>query len=213
MYFMGGVDIMKEKHYIQIIVLLVVSSIVALSYYQNGEAINLFSIISAILSGVLAVYSLFSSYKNNENTDGALKKLELLTSKIDYKIDYLKDDVRSLKVIKNDGTYSNTILPGEDVSIYVSHISSESELLINKSSFDDELNNELMSFASTCKVLSAYILNTEKDKKSFTVIVAVKGKVFEDKLRQIVEDTISNNKIVKTEKINIQSTCSLVFRI
>lgn len=195
--------------------------LVALSFYKNQEAINLFSIVSAVVSIILGIYSLITSSTNNMEASKSFKDLEVINTKIDMKLDNLKDEVRSIKIF-NDSNDDN-LMKNEKIGIqdnilqYIANVNPRRNAQINEideTCFSNNLSDELKSYASKVEIITAtllYELSNDSFIKSFTVCVIIKGALNKDKLNNIVQDILSKNNGIITYEGNSSISSTGIF--
>lgn len=181
---------------------IIVGILIALSYYNNTAAINLFSILAAVVSTILAVYSLFTSNNNNDQVNKVFTDLQTLNTKIDTKLDYIKEDVKRITTVSSfdnsNKKEENQVLNLNDkVTVYVEHLWCESKMEISQKNFKMELRKSLLEFNSNCEIISANILHSQKDSNVVTILIVLDGKMMEDAIMKIVEQIKSKENVIK----------------
>lgn len=204
---------MNEKYYKYSTFVLIISGIIALSYFDNQDAINLFSIVAAVVSIILGVYSLFTSESKNNETNAVFRKLELLNNKIDMKLDNLKDEVKNIKVMNSDNKVEEIITYQGETYQYVSHTDFDSEVELDEEEIKQQINKGLNAYYSEMKIDFVKVLSKSKNIKSATILVIGKGRINEDIFEKIIGEAImhstkQSNSTQTNENKKIYSTRS-----
>ncbi|MDC0800720.1 hypothetical protein POG14_00875 [Clostridium paraputrificum] len=183
---------MKKNYYEYATWSLIVSGLIALSYYKNGDAINLFSIVAAVVSVILGVYSLFSSISQNQDTSKLVNEIDKLNDKINFKLDNIND---KLTLSINGKEIDNTNIR-EGVSIFVQHTNSKDELKVNKKDFKEKMNETIMNYGLSSELIDAQILSDDMNVNSVSLVVIMKGKIGTDQLVKIIDEVSRDSRIV-----------------
>ncbi len=190
---MEGVLTLNEKknYYKYSTFLLLIGIIIALSWYTNQDAINLFSIITAVVSIILAIYSLFTSNDQNKDTRDLNVEIKLLNERVISKLDSINDKIK----LNIDGKSYKADSADTGATIYVEHIDFENPIKVNSSDFEKKLVDNLSAYNKAWSVIEIKILNFDDESNSITLILIINSVIKAEIISEIVQNTSRESNV------------------
>ncbi|WP_346890735.1 hypothetical protein [Clostridium sp. UBA3887] len=181
----------KKNYYKYSTFLLLIGIIIALSWYTNQDAINLFSIITAVVSIILAIYSLFTSNDQNKDTRDLNVEIKLLNERVISKLDSINDKIK----LNIDGKSYKADSADTGATIYVEHIDFENPIKVNSSDFEKKLVDNLSAYNKAWSVIEIKILNFDDESNSITLILIINSVIKAEIISEIVQNTSRESNV------------------
>lgn len=183
------------------------------------DVVNVISLGSAFVSFILAIYSLITSYDEKQSAYELNNKTSILMNKMDCKLDFIKDNVKDLRVLNVYDKYEkNTFIESKSksfhvedgITIFTQFIDADRNVTVNIEALGNEIQNILKKVYSESKLIKYSLLKAKTTEiKSFGFILIFKGNFDEEYIGNLVQEAENNlnangeNKFMNYKGFNI----------